>query len=90
MINVTVPGYGPGYFYASIETMMKKRWLAVFMVSLLSYAAGAQDSIKHLSLQEAIAAASTGACLVWVWWEPVGIIATSPMNAATTPPAGAI
>jgi outer membrane protein TolC len=34
--------------------MKKKRLLSVFIVSLISYTSRSQDSIKHLSLQEAI------------------------------------
>src|SRR4051794_8148887 len=38
---------------------MRKRLLSLFIVSLISYAAGAQDSAIHLSLQEAITAAAS-------------------------------
>lgn len=42
-------------FGPQLKQMKKKRWLSLFIVSLLSYTSRSQDSI-HLSLQEAITA----------------------------------
>ena len=42
-----------------LKRMKKKRLLALLVVSLTSYASRPQDSVKHLSLQEAITAAAS-------------------------------
>ena len=45
-----------GTFMLQLKRMKKKKLLALFIVSLISYASQSQDSAKHLSLQEAITA----------------------------------
>ena len=48
-----------GRFASQLRQMKKKRLLLLFIVSLISYASRSQDSVKHLSLQEAITASAS-------------------------------